>query len=334
MGLPFESLENFAPAPTTRYRAMACARQLYIFSIADDRAQADILFSSLLTRFKDNIYGGFFYSIDAQGIPLEKQKDLYTHAFVIFACSVYFERFGVVEARHVVTQTFLIVQSRFPLDRTCGLTAAAVDTDFGTIQLPARQNPLMHLAEAYLAARALPEKNLFDDALASLLPLFSDTFLHRSTGCIAELPIQDDNNWTEPGHQFEWLYLSESTKHFAFEHSGLRSSLLRAFNFAQGHGVDASTGGVTATLSLDGAILDDTQRIWAQTEYLRALTIHPDAMQRAKLSEQVRHFVDRHLHASGWRECIAPDGGVLREDMPSTTPYHLATAYSALLEAM
>ena len=38
----------------------------------------------------------------------------------------------------------------------------------------------------------------------------------------------------------------------------------------------------------------------------------------------------RFLHADGWYECRDGAGKVSREDMPSTTPYHLATCYSGL----
>jgi hypothetical protein len=36
------------------------------------------------------------------------------------------------------------------------------------------------------------------------------------------------------------------------------------------------------------------------------------------------------LHSRGWYECKTPAGDVSRADMPSTTPYHLATAYASL----
>jgi mannose-6-phosphate isomerase len=36
------------------------------------------------------------------------------------------------------------------------------------------------------------------------------------------------------------------------------------------------------------------------------------------------------MHPRGWFECKTADGQVSRADMPSTTPYHLATAYAAL----
>jgi mannose-6-phosphate isomerase len=107
-------------------------------------------------------------------------------------------------------------------------------------------------------------------------------------------------------------------------------ALGRAFAFAQRHGVDAQTGAVCAALDAHGACIDGTQRIWAQTEYLRALATHGDTPAGAPLAQQIARFAARFLLPRGWIECKSADGQVSRADMPSTTPYHLATAYAAL----
>ncbi|MGI4860767.1 MAG: AGE family epimerase/isomerase [Janthinobacterium lividum] len=329
--LPYDIYDVMPRAePPRRYRAMACARQLFVFARENDKAHADMLFAALLERFGDTQHGGFFYSVDARGAPLETDKDLYTHAFVIFACAAYLERFRVAEAGRVIGATLEVIRSRFPADPENGLSCAAVSPDFTTARLGARQNPLMHLTEAYLAARHATGETRFDTALHALLPPIADTFLARDSNCILELPYRAPDNWIEPGHQFEWFYLSRHDEHPAFAHAGLDTRLRDAFRFAQRYGVDARTGGVAAALERDGTMRDDTQRIWAQTEYLRALACHPDPTQRAGLAEQIRRFGARHLHAAGWHECLAVTGALTRADMPSTTAYHLASAYAAL----
>ncbi|MGV7247266.1 hypothetical protein ACRXB1_37615, partial [Caballeronia sp. M23-90] len=58
-------------------------------------------------------------------------------------------------------------------------------------------------------------------------------FVQQETGCIAELPIGSANNWLEPGHQFEWLFLVEGSGHAAFGAAGLEHALFRAFDFVQ-----------------------------------------------------------------------------------------------------
>ena len=100
--------------------------------------------------------------------------------------------------------------------------------------------------------------------------------------------------------------------------------------FAEQYGVDPQTGGVCAALDAQGACIDGTQRIWAQTEYLRALATHGGTAASAPLARQIERFAARFLHPRGWFECKTADGQVARADMPSTTPYHLETAYAAL----
>ncbi|TKC79918.1 N-acylglucosamine 2-epimerase [Trinickia terrae] len=329
--LPFEavSAETHQPLPVTRYRAMACARQLFVFSQAGDADHAHQLFESLRRCFADTRHGGWFYSVDANGAPLDTTKDLYTHAFIVFACAGYFAAFGNRNALATLNETTALIEARFAVAQKNGLLAAALDADFATVREGPLQNPLMHLTEAYLAAREATGDAAFGDALARLALAVAGAFVHAPTGCIAELPIGAADNRLEPGHQFEWFYLVKRAG-AAIAASGLEDALERAFDFAQELGVDRETGGVHAALDEQGGIKDATQRIWAQTEYLRALATRGDAASLQALPQQIERFRTRFLHARGWYECKTPEGAVARADMPSTTPYHLATAYAAL----
>jgi mannose-6-phosphate isomerase len=52
LGLAYEAVspDDHAALPPSRYRAMACARQLFVFSLADDLAHAATLFASMRSR--------------------------------------------------------------------------------------------------------------------------------------------------------------------------------------------------------------------------------------------------------------------------------------------
>lgn len=327
--LPYEALDAEAhrPMPVSRYRAMACARQLFVFSQAGDAAHADRLFDALRHTFQDKRHGGWFYSVDAEGAPLDTTKDLYTHAFVVFACAEYGGRFGNADALDLVHRTSSLIDTKFAAPD--GLYNAALDAGLTSVNASPLQNPLMHLTEAWLAARAATGDAGFDAALQRLAGAISRTFVHEATGCIAELPLGADDNRLEPGHQFEWFWLVKQGGAL-FDASGLDAALTRAFTFAQQFGVDEESGGVRASLDETGRTLDATQRIWAQTEYLRALATHRDIGAQAALPQQIERFQQRFLRPQGWFECKTPAGEVARADMPSTTPYHLATAYAAL----
>ena len=334
LALPFEALDaRHQPLPVQRYRAMACARQLYLFSsligqvpAAEQRAAA--LFRSLQQHFHDAEHGGWFYSIDAQGAPLDKRKDLYTHAFIIFACAHYWAKVREPLVESVLNAALSVVAERFASGD--GLYQASLDQDWSSLGSGPLQNPLMHLAEAFLATLAVREDSPVQGALAALCEAMQRRFIDPQTGVMLEKPLGVVDNWFEPGHQFEWFFLLESSP--LLRGTALHGSLDRAFAFTEDCGVDPQTGAVAAMLDLQATSQprDATQRIWAQAEYLRALTLRPAS--QASLRRQLLALQQHFLHPAGWNECLDAAGKVSRQDMPSTTPYHLATCYSGLSE--
>ncbi|WP_295476630.1 AGE family epimerase/isomerase [uncultured Pseudomonas sp.] len=331
MALPYEALDgSHQPLPPQRYRAMACARQLFVFSSligaprvpgAEQRAHA--LFRSLQRHFHDAEHGGWFYSIDAQGAPLDRRKDLYTHAFIIFACAHYWHRTREPLAEPALDAALSVVRERFSDGR--GLYEACLGEDWSTLGSGPLQNPLMHLAEAFLATLQVRPDPQTTQALDGLLEHMHRRFVDPDTGLLMEKPLGAVDNWYEPGHQFEWFFLLHSTP--TLHGRPLHAALQRAFPLAQAQGVDAPSGAVGATLRGDGKMLDATRRIWAQAEYLRALALRDEP---AQLLSQAQALHDQFLHAQGWHECLNAEGEVSRSDMPSTTPYHLATCYLGL----
>jgi mannose-6-phosphate isomerase len=334
MALPYEALDaGHQPLPPQRYRAMACARQLYLFASligqvpkAEERAAA--LFRSLQRHFHDAEHGGWFYSIDPQGAPLDQRKDLYTHAFILFACAHYWDKVREPLVESVLNAALEVILRRFATGD--GLYEAVVDRDWKTLESGPLQNPLMHLAEAFLATLSVREDLAVQRALVELCTAMQKRFIDPQHGVLMEKPLGAVDNWFEPGHQFEWYFLLESSE--LLRGSKLHASLERAFAFTEQLGVDQQTGAVRAMLGLGphGGSRDATQRIWAQAEYLRALTLRADS--EASVLRQLQGLQQRSLHAGGWYECRDEQGEVSRRDMPSTTPYHLATCYAGLAD--
>ena len=329
LGLPYEAVagDTGQPLPVTRYRAMACARQLYVYACAPtDRyaAHADRLFDALVQYFRNQKHGGWRYSVDGDGQPLDDMQDLYTHAFVVFACAAYFERSRRADVRQVMLQTAEHIEQHFR--RPDGRYDAARSADWAQTTAAPAQNPVMHLTEAYLAASRVAEPVWFGQTLRRLVENVAETFLDASTLCIAEFPIGTAANRIEPGHQFEWFVLLQSAP-AVFEGLSLPAVLSRGGDWVRSQGVSNRTAGVCAALRDDGSILDATERIWAQAEYARYLALSGDLQ---GLAHQLQSFRARFLHAGGWHECLDGNGRLVRADMPSSTPYHLATCYAAL----
>ncbi|HTJ98417.1 MAG TPA: AGE family epimerase/isomerase [Bordetella sp.] len=329
--LPYESLASAdgQPLPPQRYRTMACARQLFVFSASDApvaSAHAARLFDSLRRRFRHSA-GGWVYSIGPDAAPLETHHDLYTYAFVVFACAAYYRRSRDARALQAMGETVSLIESRF--NAGGGLYLAQLDDDGATARQGPLQNPIMHLTEAYLAARAAGDAAWYEDALRRIALSVSGHFMDTATRCICELPAREAGNRIEPGHQFEWYALVRGAPE-VFDDTELGTSVARAVDYAQRHGVAPGVEGVCASLGLDGTVSDATQRIWAQTEYARCLAMRGDETSLRDLARQLERFRERFLHPRGWYECLDADGRVARADMPSTTPYHLAVCYAAL----
>ena len=332
LALPYEALDaEHSPLPPQRYRAMACARQLYVFSsligqvpAAEERSAQ--LFSSLQRHFHDAEHGGWFYSIDALGAPLDQRKDLYTHAFILFACAHYWDKVREPSVGHLLDTALEVIAQRFATGD--GLYEACLERDWSSLQTGPLQNPLMHLAEAFLATLAARQDDAVQSMLVTLCTAMQQRFIDPQQGVLMEKPLGAVHNWYEPGHQFEWYFLLESSP--LLRGSQLHGSLERAFAFTKQSGVDPHSGAVKAMLDLNGKARDATQRIWAQAEYLRALTLRPDA--EAAVQRQLLALQQNFLHAGGWHECRDELGQVSRKDMPSTTPYHLATCYRGLAD--
>ena len=328
LGLPHEALDpHRQPLPAQRYRAMACARQLYLFTSIIDlpgaRERAAVLFRSLQRHFHDAEHGGWFYSIDAQGQPLDRRKDLYTHAFIVFACAHYWAKVREPLVESVLNAALTVVATRFASGD--GLYEALLAEDGQPLGSGPLQNPLMHLAEAFIATLACRPDPATEKALKALCKGMQARFIDPAQGIMLEKPRGTVDNWFEPGHQFEWFYLLDSSE--LLRDTPLHRSVSRGFDFAEQHGV--VDGAVVSMLKADGRLIDGTQRIWAQAEYLRALTLRADGKRR--VPEQLTVLRERFLHAGGWYECRDAHGIVSRHDMPSTTPYHLTTCYQALL---
>lgn len=327
MALPYEALDaQHQPLPVQRYRAMACARQLYLFSSRIDQPgaaeRAAALFRSLQKHFHDPEHGGWFYSIDAQGNPLDRRKDLYTHAFIVFACAHYWGQVHESLVASTLAAALDVIDHRFA--RKDGLYEASLDEDWGNLGSGPLQNPQMHLAEAFLQVLTVRDDQNVQQSLLQLCTALHAHFIEPTHGLMLEKPRGAVDNWFEPGHQFEWFYLLHTSP--LLRATPLHAAIERGFAFAERHGVKDAA--VLAMLDVEGGVLDATQRIWAQAEYARALALRPDADK--KLPKLLQALEAQFLRQAGWYECRSGQGDVSRHDMPSTTPYHLATCLEGL----
>ena len=322
------------------HRAMVQARQIYVYSHAhllgwhDGAELADCAMASLERDFAHEAAGetSFAYSIDGRGGIVSDVRDAYTHAFVLFAIAWLHRITGDVTLLTLAERTDAFVRRHLVDARHGGVFDASPATT-----RTKRQNPLMHLLEAYLALeRTAPGRGWLARA-AAVVVLFRTHLFDRDRGVLREHFAEDWSAYpdpaladvVEPGHHFEWVWLLAEYEQLAGIELGESRAAL--YDFAVAHGV-AEGGLVHDELASDGSVRKRSHRVWPHTEAIKAAaTRQADGDTRAgalgdgMVDVLLERFLDRPF-VGGWLDHISADGAPLVDYVPASSLYHLVFA--------
>ncbi|MBO1327015.1 AGE family epimerase/isomerase [Acetobacter suratthaniensis] len=334
------------PALPPFKRVRVQARQLFVFSWAalrgwpEARARADGIFRFLLNARRAD--GGWACRLTRSGAVLDNTADLYDLAFVVFALAWY-ARLDRADGQAITLarETLRWIEAAMP--RPDGGFVNCLPDDGAAWQ----QNPHMHLFEAVLALYDTTGQT--DDLTLAhrLHALFSTRFFDPVTGCLGEyfqagwLPAAGEaGQWTEPGHHFEWVWLLHAyTARSGVETHRQADSLYR---FALAHGVVAETALVRDAVGRGGQVLSNAARLWVQGEALRGILRH-DAQGNGLLAARVAdNLLTRYLHGpvacasagATWTDQLDAQGQPAAERIPTSSLYHIVTAYDELDRAV
>jgi mannose-6-phosphate isomerase len=264
------------------HRAMVQARQIYVYShahhlgwYADGARLADEAMRGLVRRYAvvDGDEASFAFSVDGAGRVVSAVRDAYAHAFVLFAIAWLYRVTGDAALLVLADRTNAFVKARLVDPRHGGLFDA-----FPAAARDKRQNPLMHLLEAYLALeRAAPGRGFLEDA-RRLVALFQARLFDAGPGVLLEYfaeswaPHSDPARAraVEPGHHFEWVWLLGEYGALAGE--DLSAWADRLYDVARAHGV-APDGLVYDELAAEPggvSVRKPGHRVWPHTEGLKA----------------------------------------------------------------
>ena len=335
-----ERLDGHGAPIDVPHRAMVQARQIYVYSHAqllgwhEGGELADVAMASLERDFAHESAGqtSFAFSIDGRGGIASDVRDAYTHAFVLFAIAWLYRITGDVTLLTLAERTDAFVRAHLVDARHSGVFDAYPPTT-----RTKRQNPLMHLLEAYLALeRSAPGRGWLARA-ATIIDLFRSRLFDRRRGVLLEHFAED---WSahpdaaladvvEPGHHFEWVWLLGEYEQLA----GIPLTEARAtlHEFALAHGVSES-GLVHDELASDGSVRKRSHRVWPHTEAIKAaVTRHADGDARAAALADgmadvlLERFLGRPF-PGGWIDHISADGTPLVDYVPASSLYHLMFA--------
>lgn len=338
-------VEMFDPAdpardPGSLRTTLVTARLTYVFSHAhllDPQsgalAAAHYGFAFLRDACREDGRGRFLHSVCEDGSPVDARTDLYDLAFVLFAMAWYYRATRDDQALAIADEVIGFTES----EMAHPLGGFAEDT-LGT--LPRRQNPHMHLLEAFHAlAEATGEQRWLDHASA-IVRLAREHLVDTETGTLGEYFTDD---WKpapgaagmvcEPGHHFEWTWLL--LHHWRLTGDAEARDLAeRLYGFAIRHGLDDGTAGPLAAFDMfdrTGNVTTSTKLLWPQTEAIKAFLARIEFLDDADAAERL----DRHL-ASLFRWFVAPETGLwfnqlAKDGTPTQTVIPVRVLYHLLL---
>jgi mannose-6-phosphate isomerase len=342
---------DLEPADDGYKRLVVQTRQIYVFSHAAllgapdwARRTAEEGVQFLWDKFWDRAHGGWYFKTTPAGEPLDRRKDTYAHAFVLFALAYFHRATGDDAALEMAHSTLDLLDRRLADPQHGGYLEGAAE-DWTADRSVRRQNPHMHLLEAFLSLYEARAEPLFRERADSMVELLQQRFLDREAGCLLEFFTSDwepqpgsQGRVVEPGHHFEWVWLLHRHAHlFRLELAPEAEAL---FSFALRFGVDPRSGAVFDELDPSGAVVRPTQRVWPQTEFLQALAARYEATREANRLDRLQWQLDRCLTArvkpgqGSWEEQLDRRGRPVSEFLPASTVYHVFLALTEVARVL
>lgn len=267
-------------------------------------------------------FSGFVHLLTPTGGAADARRDAYDHAFVLLACAWRMIAFDDSQARDVAARTISFLDTLRQADGSYleGRPAG----------LPRRQNPHMHLFEAFMALDRAGLTGARDRA-ADIRRLFGARFWDG--GVLREFFAED---WSldpehgqriEPGHMTEWCWLLDQWQELTGEDES--EAIEALYDAALRTGLSEETGWLADEANADGTQRQETTRLWVAGEHTKAVLVRA-RRGMAGAADEAAAMIDRMLSTyldaklgGGWNDRYDANGRVVSEDMPSSTLYHV-----------
>ena len=328
-----------SPLPQPGYRVMVQARQIATFAQVtllgwfDGAAVAERAYASMVeTSCRADGREGWVFSIDAAGQPRDVTRDLYGHAFVLYALAWMHRLTGSRAPVALAHDTLDWIETGM-VGVGSGFRDAVPERDAFR-----RQNPHMHLLEAVLALWEATGDDRFAASATALTDLFAGHLL-GPRGVVLELfdvdwrPIEaSGRNIVEPGHQFEWVWLLRWYQRLSGR--SFDGHLQRLLDHALTYGVRVDTGIVIDTVDETGNAVARSRRSWTHAEALKAVAVEHEhrrpamASRATALLDEIATTFAPHRLDGGWIAHVDQNGTAIVDYMPASTLYHLTGAIS------
>jgi mannose/cellobiose epimerase-like protein (N-acyl-D-glucosamine 2-epimerase family) len=324
-------------------RVRVQARQIYVFSHASliglwpagaDLARRAFEFIQRTARRDD---GAFVHLLDRRGRVLDAKCDTYDHAFLLYAFGWLYCASGAPEVRQAIEDIAATIEAR--LRHPSGQGYLEDEIGPGPVR---RQNPHMHLFEAFLSAYAATGDKRFLERAAAIRALFAARFYDPKARVLREFftdawqPASgEDGTILEPGHHCEWAWLLHQFGRAAGTAPPAEAEGLLAF--ARASGTEPGSGLLHDEVWLGGRVKKASKRCWPQTEALKAEIVTAESEGRpvpARADDIIANLFRYYLDTGcpgGWNDIVDEANQPIAEFMPASTFYHVFLAFAEYL---
>lgn len=219
--------------PDSPKGAVLNARILWTFSSAyrllnnpEDLAMADKAFQFLTEHMEDNTFGGVYWSVDANGNPLDTKKQVYAQAFYLYALCEYYSCKPSESLRNRCINLYQLME-RYSFDHHATGYFEAFSSNWEPIadlrlsdkdaNEKKTMNTHLHLIEAYCNLYRIHPVAVVKKSIQLLLQNFQDHFIDPATFHLRLFFTEDwqnKGNLVSYGHDIEaaWLLLEAAER--------------------------------------------------------------------------------------------------------------------------
>lgn len=331
------------PIVTSDLRLMVQARQIATFCRASldgvfnaSQDALDCLAEVQKRYWRSDNQLGWVFALGVDGRPSKTTRDLYAHAFILYAYAWTYHLSRDRNLLKTANETIKEIEIIFQEGVEGFVSEVPGDNSMRC------QNPHMHLLEAYLVLFEVTDDQFYLDKAQHIVALVKNKFINSRSGMVMEFLASDwtpckefGYNAVEPGHLFEWSWLINEVIRLNPEGSNKKNLYTiaeRLFTIGVQYGIvnDAVCDGITD----DGTITHTSTRIWPQTEFIRLLayrskrlTTNPQNMaENCFLVTMTRIFFSSYAPnflQGGWFDRRNAKGKATVDHMPASSLYHI-----------
>lgn len=266
--------ESGQPDLSVNMRSRVQSRQIFVFSCAQNMGWMDNSLpivagiDNFLNMHARNQGDGYAHLLSPDGIIIDPKKDAYDFAFFILACAYRYKTYSDLHALDQTNRLVKYLESEFK-DAPGGWMEGNYGCQYR------RQNPHMHLFEAFLTCYEFTQDGKWLAKAGQIYTLFETTFFDHKFAVVREyfedswvLAPAPQGQIVEPGHMFEWVWLLRWYQKLTG--APVDQYCDKLYEKALQLGLNKDNHLVYDEVTADGTVIKASKRLWPITELIKA----------------------------------------------------------------